>query len=127
MEEIKKRILVVDDDPALREIFGEKLVMAGFLVSYAKNGYEGYDLARSVKPDFILLDVMMPELDGPATLDKLKSDPECKDIPVAFLTSIEDRPEDVKAAKEVGAIDYWNKAMELDELVARVSAIVKNK
>lgn len=127
MEEMKKRVLVVDDDPALREIFGEKLAMAGFLVSYAKNGYEGYDAARSVKPDFILLDVMMPELDGPATLDKLKSDPECKEIPVAFLTSIEDRPEDVKAAKEVGAIDYWNKATDFDEIVERINAIIGNK
>lgn len=127
MEEIKKRVLVVDDDPALREIFGERLAMAGYLVSYAKNGYEGYELARSVKPDFILLDVMMPELDGPATLDKLKSDPESKDIPVVFLTSIEDRPEDVKAAKEVGAIDYWNKATDFTELIPKIAAIIDKK
>lgn len=127
MDEIKKRVLVIDDDAALREIFGEKLSIAGYLVSYAKNGYEGYDVARSVKPDLILLDVMMPELDGPATLDKFKSDPECKNIPVAFLTSIEDRPEDIKAAKEVGAIDYWNKAIELDELIDRIDAVIGNK
>jgi two-component system sensor histidine kinase ChiS len=127
MEEIKKKVLVVDDDPALREIFGERLVMAGYLVSYAKNGYEGYEIARSTKPDFILLDVMMPELDGPATLDKLKSDPECKDIPVVFLTSIEDRPEDVKAAKEVGAIDYWNKATDFEELIPKIAEIINKK
>lgn len=127
MEETKKRVLVVDDDPALREIFGERLSMAGYLVSYAKNGYEGYDIARSTKPDFILLDVMMPELDGPATLDKLKSDPECKDIPVVFLTSIEDRPEDVKAAKEVGAIDYWNKATDFTELIPKIAEIIDKK
>lgn len=127
MEEIKKRVLVVDDDPALREIFGERLSMVGYLVSYAKNGYEGYELARSTKPDLILLDVMMPELDGPATLDKLKSDPECKDIPVVFLTSIEDRPEDVKAAKEVGAIDYWNKATDFEELIPKIAEIINKK
>lgn len=127
MEETKKRILLVDDDLALREIFGERLSMAGYLVSYAKNGYEGYELARSIKPDFILLDVMMPELDGPATLDKLKSDPECKDIPVVFLTSIEDRPEDVKAAKEVGAIDYWNKATDFAELIPKIAEIINKK
>lgn len=127
MEEIKKRVLVVDDDPALREIFGEKLSIAGYLVSYAKNGYEAYDMARSTKPDFILLDVMMPEMDGPATLDKLKSDPECKGIPVVFLTSIEDRPEDVKAAKEVGALDYWNKAADFTELIEKITAIIDKK
>lgn len=127
MEETRKRVLVIDDDPALREIFGERLSMAGYLVSYAKNGYEGYESARSVKPDFILLDVMMPELDGPATLDKLKGDPECKDIPVVFLTSIEDRPEDIKAAKEVGALDYWNKATDFTEFIPKIDEIVGKK
>ncbi len=127
MEETRKRVLVIDDDPALREIFGERLSMAGYLVSYAKNGYEGYEMARSVKPDFILLDVMMPELDGPATLDKIKSDPECKDIPVVFLTSIEDRPEDIKAAKEVGALDYWNKATDFAEFIPKIDEIIGKK
>ncbi|EKD23500.1 MAG: Adenylate/guanylate cyclase [uncultured bacterium] len=124
MNETQKRILVVDDDPALREIFGERLTMAGYFVLYAKNGNEGYAMAKAEKPDFILLDVIMPEADGPEALDMLKSDSDCKDIPVVFLTSIDDRPEDIKAAKEVGAVDYWSKAADFAEFIPKIAEII---
>ncbi|GAA4415063.1 response regulator [Georgenia halophila] len=80
--------LVVDDDETIREVAQLALeLVGGWRVSTAANGTEAVRLARTERPDVILLDVMMPVVDGPATLDKLREDTWTRDIPVVYLTA----------------------------------------
>ena len=81
-------MLIVDDDENIREIAQLSLeTIAGWTVSTAGSGGEGIVRARAERPDVILLDVMMPDMDGPATLEKLKADPATRDVPVVLLTA----------------------------------------
>jgi CheY-like chemotaxis protein len=84
----RKKILIVDDEDDIREVAAMSLEMsAGWQVVGAGSGAEGLAKARAEKPDAILLDVMMPVMDGPATLEKLRADPEIAALPVVFLTA----------------------------------------
>lgn len=80
-------VLVIDDDPAIRDLLGRKLSAHGFRVESADDGASGLARARELGPSAIVLDVMMPELDGPATLERLRADPVTAAIPVVFLTA----------------------------------------
>ena len=83
-----KRVLVIDDDDSIREVAQVSLqVIGGWEVLTASSAADGLAIAGSEHPDVILLDVMMPEMDGPATLKQLQSDPATQDIPVLFLTA----------------------------------------
>ncbi|GAC1326499.1 MAG: response regulator [Chloroflexota bacterium] len=83
-----KRILIVDDEEDIREVAQVSLELVGhYDVMTASNGRAGIASARAQRPDAILLDVMMPDMDGPATLAELKADPVTRDIPVVFLTA----------------------------------------
>ena len=84
----QKHILLVDDDRDIREVASLSLeAIGGWKVSSASGGSQGVELARSERPDVILLDVMMPDVDGPATVQRLQADPQTRDIPVIFLTA----------------------------------------
>jgi CheY-like chemotaxis protein len=84
----QKRVLVVDDEPDIREVARMSLEMvAGWEVLTAASGREALACAAAERPDAILLDVMMPDLDGPATFRRLRSDPATRDIPVILLTA----------------------------------------
>lgn len=115
-----KKLLLVDDDAQIHDLYKLRLTNAGFTVVEAWNGKEGLEAAKKEKPDLILLDVMMPVMDGSRMLLELKEDNELKNIPVLILTGLEDRPIDVRVAKEVGAVDFINKAVEFKELLARI-------
>lgn len=83
-----RRILVVDDDDLLREVASAALeLVAGWQVSTARSGAQAQQDARRDPPDAILLDVMMPGVDGPATVAALRADPDTRDIPIIFLTA----------------------------------------
>jgi CheY-like chemotaxis protein len=82
-----KTILIIDDEDDIREVASVTLELEGFDVLTAANGREGVARAAAEQPDAILLDVMMPELDGPATLALLQSNEATRDIPVVFLTA----------------------------------------
>jgi CheY-like chemotaxis protein len=83
-----KHILIIDDEADIREVAQVSLEMVGgWQVSVARSGPEGIALARAVRPDAILLDVMMPDMDGPATFSKLQEDPASRGIPVILLTA----------------------------------------
>lgn len=84
-----RRVLVIDDDAAIRDVVQLGLqVVAGWEVLTADSGSAGLATARSAQPDAILLDMMMPELDGPQTLNLLQADDSTRDIPVIFLTAL---------------------------------------
>lgn len=118
-------ILLVDDDPQIQDLFQTKLRASGFAVVPARNGEEGISGARREKPDLMLLDIMMPVMDGATMLVAMKRDPEIKDIPVLILTSLEDKPEDIKFAKEAGAVDFINKAVDFKDLLAKIKVTLK--
>ena len=80
-------VLVIDDEPDIRLLARVGLTASGFTVVVADGGHQGLRLAREQQPDVILLDMMMPEMDGSATLDALRADPATASIPVLFLTA----------------------------------------
>ena len=85
---MSRRILVVDDDPLLLEVAQTALeLVGGWQVSTAQSGSQAQQHARTERPDAILLDVMMPGIDGPTTVNALRTDPTTRDIPVIFLTA----------------------------------------
>ena len=84
----RRRVLVVDDDDSIREIVQLSLeLVGGWNVSTASNGTEGWMVARTEQPDAVLLDMMMPGMDGPTTFKQLQGDPQTRDIPVILLTA----------------------------------------
>lgn len=113
------KILVVDDQPINIKLLQRKLERQGMNVYVAYNGRECLDLVTKVTPDLILLDIMMPDMDGIETCQRLKSNPETEAVPIIFITA--------KASKEgklegldAGAVDYITKPIDLDETIARV-------
>lgn len=122
----KKRILVVDDEKDILEFLSYNLKREGAKVYTANNGREAVDIARKKKPDLILLDVMMPEMDGMETCIQLRENVETKDIVIAFLTA---RSEDYSqiAGFESGADDYIAKPIKPRVLLSRIKALLRRK
>ncbi|MDY6865087.1 MAG: DUF835 domain-containing protein [Halobacteriota archaeon] len=121
-----KKILVVDDLPDNVELLAQTLEDFDYDVITAENGREAIDKAVSELPDLILLDVMMPDLDGYSVCDILTSKEEASDIPIIMLTA-KTLPEDLKKGFDVGAHDYIKKPFEEVELIARVQAALRLK
>ena len=113
-------ILVVDDTPANVRILTDALMHHGYEICSAMSGDRALEIVQDFVPDLILLDVMMPEMDGYTVCQRLKERPETHDIPVMFLSAI-DTPNDKLRAFQVGGIDYITKPFHLDEVIARVS------
>ena len=112
----KKRILVIDDEIDLVEMISIRLEANGYEVFAACDGQEGLDKARRLKPDLVLLDILMPKLDGFKVCQSLKKDPFTKNIPVIMLTA-KDRADDIKQAKLIGANGYIIKPFDADTLL----------
>lgn len=121
----KVKVLIVDDDAFLSGIYGTKLELEGFAVATARDGEEGLKAAFVEKPDLILLDVLMPKLDGFEVLKRLKEAPETKNTPVIMLTNLGQK-EDVEKGLEAGAVDYLIKAHFVPaEAVAKIKKVLK--
>ncbi|MBI3734115.1 MAG: response regulator [Chloroflexi bacterium] len=108
------RVLVVDDDETTRDLLRRSLESEGFQVALASSGAEGLRLAKSLRPDVMTLDVLMPEMDGWTVLTALKSDAELAGIPVVMLTIVEDKGK----GYALGASDYLTKPVDRDRLAA---------
>ena len=106
------KVLVIDDDPTVHDLLKRLLQRQGFQVEGVQRGREGLKVARQIKPDVIILDVMMPEMDGWNVLSNLKSDPELSGIPVVMLSMIEDK----HMGFALGASDYLTKPLDRDKL-----------
>jgi DNA-binding response OmpR family regulator len=115
-------VLVADDDPLLRSILEHKLTLAGYQVSAVEDGHQALEAVRMLRPAAIVLDAMMPVVDGFEALRRLKADEALKDIPVVMLTALK-REEDIVGALRLGAADYLPKPFNPDELVARLSRL----
>ncbi len=120
-----KKILMVEDDPDIRRVAVMALKFkGGFEVVIAENGQQGLERARSEKPDVILLDSMMPVMDGPETCKRLKADEELKKIPVIFLTAKSQKKE-IEAGLELGAIGYLVKPFDPMTLAEELKKLVE--
>lgn len=113
------KILVVDDEPVNIEILFQALEPKGYQIFMAANGVKALELAAKIKPDLILLDVMMPEMDGIETCKRLKEDASLQDVAVIFVTA-KTGPDDIIEGFKVGGVDYISKPFRLEELLARV-------
>ncbi len=99
------KILIVEDDPLMSRMYQKIFKFEGFDVDFAADGEEGLDKIRSTKPTLILLDIMMPKINGLEVLTKIKQDPETKAIPVIMLTNLAGT-QDAEAALTKGAVKY---------------------
>ncbi|MCP4147820.1 MAG: response regulator [bacterium] len=126
-KEVKRSsILIVDDGPKNIMLLNKILGKENYETFAASDGKSALEIAESNQPDLILLDVMMPEIDGFETCEKLKASEKTKDIPVIFLTAKSDTKDIVKGF-QLGAVDYVLKPFNAEELVARVRMHVKFK
>ncbi|MFB7949070.1 response regulator transcription factor [Kitasatospora phosalacinea] len=118
------RILVVDDDPTVGEVVAGYLTRAGHRVDRAEDGQRGLDLAERHRPDLLVLDLMLPGLDGLEVLRRLRARPDRADLPVVLLTARGDEADRVLGL-ELGADDYVTKPFSPRELVLRVQSILR--
>jgi PAS domain S-box-containing protein len=113
-------ILIVDDTPTNLEMLLDCLEEYGFKVVVAEDGESALEMAEYAPPDLILLDILMPEMDGFETCRRLKTNPATQDIPVIFMTALTDKVDKVKGLN-LGAVDYITKPLEHEEVLARVN------
>ena len=116
----ESRVLLVDDTAENIEVAGHLLRGNGYRVSVARDGWQALKVCEKARPDLILLDIMMPEMDGYECCTRLKADEATRDIPVIFLSGMTETPDIVKGF-EIGAVDYVTKPFNAAELLARVS------
>ncbi len=119
-----KKILIIEDDQTMRENTAEILELAQYQVATAPNGKKGTMLAKEFKPDLIVCDIMMPELDGYGVLHILSKDPTTASIPFIFLTAKAEKSE-IRKGMELGADDYLTKPFEDTELMNAIEARLK--
>lgn len=120
MAATKTKILLIEDEEMLANMYEVKFKNEGFDLEKALDGVEGLAKAQANKPDFILLDIIMPKMDGFSVLKSLKEDESTKDIPVMMLTNL-GQEEDIAKGKELGSVGYLVKAnVTPSEVVAEV-------
>jgi len=121
---VKERVLVVDDDPDIVQFVRMNLELEGFEAATAENGKIALEMAKAQPPDLVLLDVMMPEMDGLTVLRHMRNSPATANIPVIILTA-KALAEDRVKGLDLGADDYVTKPFDLDELMARVKTVLR--
>ncbi len=121
-----KKILFVEDEPSLQKTLGDVLEQNGYEVISAFDGESGLEKAKSEKPDLILLDIVLPKMDGLKVLEKLKSDEDMKATPVIILTNLE-RMDEINKAIEMGANAYLVKAQyTMSEVIDKINETLEN-
>ena len=119
------KILIIEDDKFLRELIAQKLYKENFEVSEAVDGEEGIEKIKSEKPDLILLDLILPGIDGFEVLSRMRDDPTVNSIPVIILSNLGQK-EDVERGMKLGAVDYLIKAhFTPGEIVDKIKAALK--
>ncbi len=120
MEGAKKKILLVEDDETLAMVYQQRLELEGFEVKHSVNGEQALSDAVEFKPDLVLLDVMMPKLNGFDVLDILRNSPQTRNVHIIMLTALS-QPKDAERARELGADDFLVKSqVVIGDVVARI-------
>ena len=118
------KILVVDDDCAINELIKINLELQGYEVVQAFNGVEGFAKAKQEEPSLVVLDVMMPEVDGYTVAQRIRQCPDISDTPIIMLTALSELNDKVNGFN-LGVDDYLTKPFEIEELVIRIRALLK--
>jgi len=128
MIEKPKKILLIEDEPFLSSLLKNRLQREKFEVIIAKDGEEATKFLKSLTPNLILLDIILPKKSGFEIMEDIKSDPELSDkidIPVIIISNLS-QPEDIQKSKQLGAIEYFVKAKtSIDDLVSKIKTFVK--
>ena len=117
-------ILIIDDDTAINELIKINLELQGYEVTQAFNGIEGFAKAKQEEPALIILDVMMPEVDGFTVAQRIRQCPGIAETPILMLTALSQLSDKVNGFN-IGVDDYLTKPFEIDELIVRVRALLK--
>jgi len=120
----RKNILIVDDEKDVLKVLEKELTGRGYFIITAVNGEDAIRLARSKQPDLIILDVLMPGMDGPEVAIKLKENPLTKDIPVMFLSCLYPKKEEIQKGHMVGVQVMFAKPYDPDELVGMIEELL---
>ena len=123
---IKYKVLAVDDEPGCTEILERYLVPEGYYVETARDGKEALKKVNETKPDIILMDVMMPEMDGFEVVRKLRADEKTRLIPIVLISALAQTEERIKGI-EAGCDDFISKPYNIELLITRVKALLKIK
>ena len=119
-----KTILVVDDEQDILDLIEYNLKKEGFKVLKAENGEKGIEIAKEYKPDLVLLDIMMPKMDGLETVELIRKDEELKRTPVIFLTARSDEKTEIESLNK-GGDDFITKPISTTKLVSRIKAVMR--
>lgn len=120
-----KKILIVEDDKFLRDLISQKLAKEGYEVDEAVDGEEGVKMIKEVKPDLVLLDLILPGIDGFEVLVKMKENSSISSTPVIILSNLGQK-EDVEKGLKLGAVDYLIKAhFTPGEIIDKIRAVLK--
>lgn len=120
----KQTILVVDDEQDLLDLIEYNLKKEGFDVLMAEDGKEGIEIAREHNPNLVLLDIMMPKMDGLEVVEQMRSDEKLKHIPIIFLTARSDEKTEVEGLNK-GGDDYITKPISTTKLISRIKAVLR--
>jgi two-component system, OmpR family, response regulator RpaA len=118
------KILVIDDDSAINELIKINLELVGYKVFQALDGIKGFALAKQELPNAIILDVMMPEVDGYTVAQRIRQNPSTKNVPILMLTALS-QLQDKITGFDIGVDDYLTKPFEMEELRVRLRALLK--
>ena len=121
------KILVVDDEPTIHQVAGQLLTSAGYDVLIARDGRQALLLARKEQPALILLDLIMPEMNGLDVVREIRSDPRLKETPIAILSGIDPEDEVRSALREYGVAEILRKTEFVTSLVSRVREILSKQ
>ncbi len=120
-----KKILIVDDEKDVRDLLEERLTQSKYTVRTAANGKEALNIAATTRPDLVLLDIAMPEMDGYLTCENLKKSPKTRDIPILFLTGKDLDPDGIlQRCRDLGAAGHFSKLSSLTELLKKIKEII---
>lgn len=125
MDDPQAYLLIVEDDPDILQLLSLTLTYSGYRVLTARNGLEGLDAIRNERPAIVIADIMMPRLDGFGLVNRLRINPETRDIPVVFITATYVAPEDRIFAQNIGATRFIQKPLDLDELLRTIRELLK--
>ena len=119
-----KKVLLVDDEQGFATLLGQMLRMDGYEVNVVNDGQEALDLLKTIKPDAIISDIMMPNVDGFELFERVKSDVLTKDIPFLFVTAYQDS-EVLARARKVGIFGILRKPIDLDQIERRLRELLR--
>lgn len=120
----KKKILAVDDEMEMLSLLEKRLLASGYEVFTAANGKDALGIARREHPDLIILDILMPEMDGSEMAARLHEDPKTKDIPILFLTCLFTKREELLEGHESGQNFFVAKPYEAEDLLDEIKSII---